>query len=70
KVKNYINKLSTQTNLLTENLASKKQINQFLSWHFKLNDAENNPNMVDIMRGWRKPLLGDKLLAFVENDFQ
>ncbi|MBA6288991.1 ribonuclease D [Colwellia sp. MB3u-4] len=70
KVKNYINELSTQTNLLTENLASKKQINQFLSWHFKLNDAENNPNMVDIMRGWRKPLLGDKLLAFVENDFQ
>ncbi|MBA6339919.1 ribonuclease D [Colwellia sp. MB02u-10] len=70
KVKNYINELSTQTNLLTENLASKKQINQFLSWHFKLNDVENNPNMVDIMRGWRKPLLGDKLLAFVENDFQ
>lgn len=70
KVKNYINELSTQTNLLTENLASKKQINQFLSWHFKLNDAENNPNMVDIIRGWRKPLLGDKLLAFVENDFQ
>ncbi|WP_310650188.1 ribonuclease D [Colwellia sp. MB02u-6] len=70
KVKNYINELSTQTNLLTENLASKKQINQFLSWHFKLNDAENNPSMVDIMRGWRKPLLGDQLLAFVENDFQ
>lgn len=70
KVKNYINELSTQTNLLTENLASKKQINQFLSWHFKLNDAQKNPNMVDIMRGWRKPLLGDKLLAFVENDFQ
>jgi ribonuclease D len=70
KVKNYINELSIQTNLLTENLASKKQINQFLSWHFKLNDAENNPNMVDIMRGWRKPLLGAKLLAFVENDFQ
>jgi ribonuclease D len=70
KVKNYINELSTQTNLLTENLASKKQINQFLSWHFKLNDAQNNPNMVDIMRGWRKPLLGDKLLAFVENNFQ
>jgi ribonuclease D len=70
KVKSYINELSTQTNLLTENLASKKQINQFLSWHFKLNDAENNPNMVDIMRGWRKPMLGDKLLAFVENDFQ
>ena len=70
KVKNYITELSEQTNLLPENLASKKQINQFLSWHFKLNDAGNHPQMVDIMRGWRKPLFGDKLLAFVENDFR
>lgn len=70
KVKNHINDLSEQTNLQTENLASKKQINQFLSWYFKLNGAENNPQMVDIMRGWRKPLFGDKLLAFVENDFK
>tara|TARA_R110000737_G_scaffold1598_10_gene4776 strand:- start:26218 stop:27369 length:1152 start_codon:yes stop_codon:yes gene_type:complete len=69
KVKNYINELSSQTNLLTENFASKKQINQFLSWHFKLNGAESHPQQVDIMRGWRKPLFGDKLLAFVENDF-
>ena len=70
KVKNYITELGTQANLLTENLASKKQINQFLSWHFKLNGAENNIHLVDIMRGWRKTLFGDKLLAFVENDFK
>jgi len=70
KVKNYIVELSKETNLLAENLASKKQINQFMSWHFKLNGAENNVQLVDIMRGWRKPLFGDKLLAFVENDFQ
>ena len=70
KVKNYIVELSKETNLLVENLASKKQINQFMSWHFKLNGAENNVQLVDIMRGWRKPLFGDKLLAFVENDFQ
>ncbi len=70
KVKNYINELATQANLLTENLASKKQINQFLSWYFKLNGAENELHLVDIMRGWRKPLFGDKLLAFVENDFK
>jgi ribonuclease D len=70
KVKNYIVELSKETNLLAENLASKKQINQFMSWHFKLNGAENNLQLVDIMRGWRKPLFGDKLLAFVENDFQ
>jgi ribonuclease D len=70
KVKNAITEFSTQTNLLPENFASKKQINQFMSWHFKLNGAENNPQLVDIMRGWRKSLFGDKLLAFVENDFK
>lgn len=70
KVKNYINELSANTNLLAENLASKKQINQFMSWHFKLSGAQNNLHSIDIMRGWRKPLFGDKLLAFVENDFK
>jgi ribonuclease D len=69
KVKSFIGQVSTEADLLIENLASKKQINQFLSWHFKLNGAENNLHSVDIMQGWRKPLLGDKLLAFVENDF-
>jgi len=70
KVKSFINEISEKEGLITENLASKKQINQFLSWHFKLNGAEHNLHLVDIMRGWRKPLLGDKLLAFVENDFK
>ena len=70
KVKNFIALIGTEAELLIENLASKKQINQFLSWYFKLNGAENNVHLVDIMQGWRKPLLGDKLLAFVENDFK
>ena len=48
KVKSYLGKISEQANLLTENLASKKQINQFLSWHFKLNDAEHNIHLVDV----------------------
>lgn len=69
KVRTFINKISEQTNLLPENMASKKQINQFLSWYFKLNDAENNQHLVDIMQGWRQSLLGDKLLAFAENNF-
>ena len=70
KLKSYIGELSSEANLLAENLASKKQINQFLSWHFKLNGAENHIELVDLMRGWRKALVGDKLLAFVENDFK
>jgi ribonuclease D len=70
KVKSFITLVGTEAELLIENLASKKQINQFLSWYFKLNGAENSLHLVDIMQGWRKPLLGDKLLAFVENDFK
>lgn len=70
KVKNLIATIGAEANILVENLASKKQINQFLSWYFKLNGDENNVHLVDIMQGWRKPLLGDKLLAFVENDFK
>lgn len=70
KVKHFIAQVGDDANLLVENLASKKQINQFLSWHFKLNDAENSPHLVDIIQGWRKPLLGDKLQAFAENDFK
>ena len=70
KLKSYIGELSSEANLLAENIASKKQINQFLSWHFKLNGAENHIELVDLMRGWRKALVGDKLLAFVENDFK
>ena len=69
KVKNILTQYSEKTNLQPENFASKKQINQFLSWHFKINGAENQPQLVDIMRGWRKQLFGDKLLAFVKNDF-
>ncbi|SEL53802.1 ribonuclease D [Colwellia chukchiensis] len=69
KVKSYLNELSSETNLLAENLASKKQINQFLSWYYKLNGAEHHLHLVDIMRGWRKNLFGDKLLAFVENNY-
>ena len=69
KVKNILTQYSEKTNLQPENFASKKQINQFLSWHFKINGAENQPQLVDIMRGWRQQLFGDKLLAFVKNDF-
>ena len=70
KVKSFIGSIATEANLQVENLASKKQINQFLSWQFKLNGAAEKLHLVDIMQGWRKPLLGEKLLAFVKNDFK
>jgi ribonuclease D len=70
KVKSFIADVASQSEQTPENLASKKQINQFLSWHFKLNGAENNKSGVDILLNWRLSLFGEKLLAFAEKDFQ
>lgn len=74
KVKDFILAVSEKHNLAIENLASKKQINQFLTWHFDLNDAKSlscdtNTNP-DILNGWRKELFGQKLQTFANNDFK
>lgn len=70
KVKGFIVEEAKKANLLPENLASKKQINQFLSWHFKINNADENINAVDALRDWRLKLFGQKLQAFANNDFK
>jgi ribonuclease D len=69
KVKNFIEQQAKQADLAVEILASKKQINKFLSWHFKLNSAEQHQHEVDILQGWRWLLFGKKLQAFAENNF-
>ena len=76
-VKAFIVAIAEKNSLAIENLASKKQINQFLTWHFNVNDvrALNSsvearlPN-VDILSGWRNELFGQTLQAFVDNDFK
>lgn len=70
KVKNFITLIAAESGITVENLASKKQINQFLSWHYKLNNVNNKAQSVDILLNWRKALFGDKLTAFAENDFK
>lgn len=53
-----------KSHLAPEFLASKKQINQLISWVWR---KDKNPDALpDLMQGWRKPLLGDKLLAKLE----
>ncbi|MGU3847729.1 ribonuclease D, partial [Vibrio diabolicus] len=45
--------------LATEFLASKKQINQLISWVWK---KDRDPEVLpDLMQGWRLDLLGDKM---------
>jgi ribonuclease D len=69
KVKSFITEQAENAELLPENLASKKQINQFLSGHFKLNSGSDN-QAVELLFGWRKALFGEKLSIFTKNNFE
>jgi ribonuclease D len=51
-------------------MASKKQINQFLMWHFNLNNARSESRPIDLLSSWRQELIATELLAFVNNDYQ
>ncbi|RHW75471.1 ribonuclease D [Colwellia sp. RSH04] len=69
-VKQFVAKVSKTKEIPVENLASKKQINQFLTWHFKLSNDELNKGDIDLLSGWRNKVLGDELLQFSANNFQ
>jgi len=74
QVKTFITSVSEKHNLAIENCASKKQINQFLTWHFDLNGAkkqsENTGVYPDILSVWRNELFGESLKVFAENNFK
>lgn len=63
KLKDQVKSVSQTTGLAAEFLASKKQINQLLSWVWF--DEKDPAKLPDLMQGWRQPLLGDKLLALM-----
>jgi len=69
KIKSFITEQAVKAELLPENLASKKQINQFLSCHFQLNNASNNQR-VELLSGWRNTLFGEQLNLFIKNNFE
>jgi ribonuclease D len=70
KVKAFLVNLSEKYDLTIENMASKKQINQFLMWHFNLNNARSESRPIDLLSSWRQELIATELLAFVNNDYQ
>ncbi|MGV2870768.1 ribonuclease D [Colwellia sp. E150_009] len=74
KVKSFITAISEQHQLAIENLASKKQINHFLSWYFDLNEtkkiAKETDVYPDILSTWRYDLFGKSLESFANNDFK
>ncbi|MCJ8320725.1 MAG: ribonuclease D [Colwellia sp.] len=56
--------------LAIENLASKKQINQFLTMQFNLNKDSSSVANVDVLQGWRLTLFGEKLQKFADTGFK
>lgn len=69
QVKSFITKVAKNSDLLPENLASRKQINQYLAWHFQLNNNAVAKSSVDILLGWRFTLFGEKLTELGKNQF-
>ncbi|MCG7495811.1 ribonuclease D [Vibrio sp. Of7-15] len=63
-LKDQIKEVSEQTGLATEFLASKKQLNQLLSWDWKYNRSADA--LPDVLSGWRKELLEERLLKVLE----
>ena len=69
KVKNFIADIAKANEQAVENLASKKQINQFLTWHYQLLPDLTSQEQVDILRDWRMSLFGEQLLALANDNF-
>jgi ribonuclease D len=70
KVKAFLSELAEHRGLTIENVASKKQINQFLTWQFDLNGAYHSDNGVELLSYWRKELFGKALLEFAKQGFK
>ncbi|QCR35981.1 ribonuclease D [Nissabacter sp. SGAir0207] len=63
-LKAVIQSVSTESGLSNELLASRRQINQLLNWHWGLKQRENSPELI---AGWRGQLLSEKLMAVLAN---
>ncbi len=69
KVKNFVARQAEKHQQAPENLASKKQINQFLSWHYRLNGEQQAKENIDILSNWRASLFGELLLTHASSNF-
>jgi ribonuclease D len=70
KVKAFLVHAGERNGLAIENVASKKQINQFLTWQFNINSARDNDIKVELLSTWRDELFGQPLIAFAKDDFK
>jgi ribonuclease D len=70
KVKAFLVLAGERNGLAIENVASKKQINQFLTWQFNINSARDSDIKVELLSTWRDELFGQPLIAFAKDDFK
>ena len=69
RVKQFIASKAEQHEQLTENFASKKQINQFLTWHYQHNNHADKQSTVDILNHWRFEIFGSDLILSAKSNF-
>ncbi|MFM1259438.1 ribonuclease D [Yersinia enterocolitica] len=62
-IKALIVSVSERSGLSSELLASRRQINQLLSWHWKLKSTETQP---ELLSGWRGDLLATELTEILQ----
>ena len=70
KVKAFLVQVSERNGLAIENVASKKQINQFLTWQFDLNGTGSSTNKVELLSSWRDELFGEDLIIFAKQGYK
>ncbi|MEH0832729.1 ribonuclease D [Pectobacterium cacticida] len=63
-IKSLVQRVSVQSGLSTELLASRRQINRLLSWHWKLNGQD--AGIPEMLSGWRGELYGDELREIIQ----
>ncbi|PSU51547.1 ribonuclease D [Photobacterium frigidiphilum] len=62
-IKDVVTKVEVETGLAPEFLASKKQINQLISWAWKYQKSDDK--LPDILKTWRKPLFEERVLPLL-----
>jgi Ribonuclease D len=63
EIKALVQEVATESKLGAELLASRRQINQLLNWHWKLKLQNGLP---ELMAGWRGELMADRLNTLLE----
>ncbi|TJZ75282.1 ribonuclease D [Raoultella planticola] len=62
EIKALVQEVSTEKGLSAELLASRRQINQLLNWHWQLKSGNGRPELIS---GWRSDLMADRLQALL-----